>query len=280
MKSFYLIPNPEKDTDLAVSRRAVAILVGCGATVYVDEKYIPLCEGATPYPAEGDPEVLDAILTVGGDGTVLSASRQAIRLRVPLFGINLGRVGYLAELEPDRLEELSRLCNSECGVRRVMTLRVRLRREGREWLLPRRVINDVVIQRSATDPTATISLSAEGESEITYLADGLIVSTPSGSTAYSLAAGGPVLSPSLSAICATPICPHTFFNRAILFDADRALRVRNAGRTERLMVTLDGRETIELAQGDELLITRAHTTLEILTLDPHDFLGVLKRKIK
>lgn len=280
MKSFYLIPNPEKDTDLAVSRRAVDILVGCGATVYLDEKYIAMCEGATPYPAEGDPEALDAILTVGGDGTVLGASRQAIRLRVPLFGINLGRVGYLAELEPDRLDELSRLCEGECGVRSVMTLRVRLRREDREWQLPRCVINDVVIQRSATDPTATIALSTEGESEITYLADGLIISTPSGSTAYSLAAGGPVLSPSLSAICATPICPHTFFNRAILFDADRMLCIRNAGRTERLLVTLDGRETIELAQGDELLVTRAQTTLQILTLDQHDFLNVLKRKIK
>lgn len=279
MKSFYLIPNPDKDTDLAVSRRACAVLLANGATVYMDERYAVQCEGATPYPAEGDP-ALDAILTVGGDGTVLSASRTAIRLRVPLFGINLGRVGYLAELEPDRLEELSRLTRGECGVRSVMTLRVRLRREGKEWLLPRRVINDVVVQRSATDSTATISLSTEGESEITYLADGLIISTPSGSTAYSLAAGGPVLSPSLDAICATPICPHTFFNRAILFDADRQLFVRNAGRTERLMVTLDGNETIELAQGDELVVNRAHTTLEILTLDQHDFLSVLKRKIK
>lgn len=279
MKSFYLIPNPDKDTDLAVSRRAAAVLIENGAAVYMDERYAVQCEGVTPYPTEGDP-VLDAILTVGGDGTVLAASRTAIRLRVPLFGINLGRVGYLAELEPDRLDELSRLTRGECGVRAVMTLRVRLCREGREWLLPRRVINDVVVQRSATDPTATISLSTEGESEITYLADGLIISTPSGSTAYSLAAGGPVLSPSLDAICATPICPHTFFNRAILFDASRQLSVRNAGRTERLMVTLDGHETIELAQGDELLINRAHTTLKILTLDQHDFLGVLKRKIK
>ena len=280
MKNFYLIPNPDKDTDLAVSRRALAVLLACGATVYMDARYAAACEGATPYPTDTDPEGLDAILTVGGDGTVLAASRTAIRLRVPLFGINLGRVGYLAELEPDRISELSRLCDGACDLRSLMTLRVRLRREGREWLLPRRVINDVVIQRSATDPTATISLSTEGESEITYLADGLIISTPSGSTAYSLAAGGPVLSPNLDAICATPICPHTFFNRAILFDADRLLIIRNAGRTERLMVTLDGNETIELAQGDELLVSRADTTLKILTLSPHDFLGVLKRKIK
>lgn len=280
MKSFYLIPNPEKDFDLAVSRQALAVLLAGGATVYMDEQYAVRCEGATPYPTEGDPEGLEAILTVGGDGTVLSASRTAIRLRVPLFGINLGRVGYLAELEPDRLSELSRLCEDKCSVRSVMTLRVRLLREGREWLLPRRVINDVVIQRAATDPSATISLSTEGESEITYLADGLIVSTPSGSTAYSLAAGGPVLSPSLDAICATPICPHTFFNRAILFDANRELTIRNVGRAERLMVTLDGRETIELAQGEALLINRAHTTLKILSLEDYDFLGVLKRKIK
>jgi NAD+ kinase len=279
MKSFYLIPNPEKDTDLAVSRRAAALLLEKGATVYMDERFSVQCEGTTPYPIDGDP-ALDAILTIGGDGTVLSASRTAIRLQVPLLGINLGRVGYLAEVEPDRLEDLARLMSEECGVRSVMTLRVRLRREGKEWPLPRRVINDVVVQRSATDPTATISLSTEGESEITYLADGLIISTPSGSTAYSLAAGGPVLSPSLDAICATPICPHTFFNRAILFDANRELLIRNAGRTERLMVTLDGNETIELAQGDELIINRTHTALEILTLNRHDFLGVLKRKIK
>lgn len=281
MKRFYLIPNPEKDKNLAVSRRAAEILLAHGATVYMDEAYAPSCEGVTPYPIDADPEGgLDAILTVGGDGTVLSVSRIAIRLRAPLFGINLGRLGYLAELEPDHLEELSRLCEGKCGVRDVMTLRVSLVREGKEWPLPRYVINDVVVQRQVTDPTATISIFAEGESEITYVADGLILATPSGSTAYSLSAGGPVLSPALEAICVTPICPHTFFNRAIVFDSTRLLHVRNAGRTEKLLVTLDGRETIEIDQGDELIVSRSKATLKILTLHQHDFLGVLKRKIK
>lgn len=280
MKRFYLIPNPEKDKDLVISRCAAEILLHHGATVYMEKIYAPLCEGVTPCPTDGDPEALDAILTVGGDGTVLSASRLALRLHVPLLGINLGRLGYLAELEPDHLEELSRLCDGEYGVRDVMTLRVSLVREGKEWPLPRCVINEVVVQRRVTDPTATVSISAEGESEITYVADGLILSTPSGSTAYSLSAGGPVLSPALEAICVTPICPHTFFNRAILFDSTRLLRVRNAGRTEKLLVTLDGRETIEIDQGDELMVSRANATLKILTLYQHDFLGVLKRKIK
>lgn len=283
MERFYVFPNTKKDADLSVTRRLCHLLLESGASVWAPAACAPALSAGVGAVENGQlPEGIEAILSVGGDGTVLEASRLAIRHGIPLLGINLGRRGYLAEVEPDDLGAVLALRRGAHTTRELMTLSVTLIRGGREWPMPRKTVNEVVLHRSVNQPAVSLRLSVEGESEIHYLADGLILATPCGSTAYSLSAGGPVLSPTIRAVCATPICPHSFFNRAILFDADRPILIRNASSDIPVTVTLDGRENIEMESGDAVRIERSVTPLQILSIsdETRDFLGVLHKKMK
>ncbi len=282
MNRFFMIPNLQKDEGLCVTRAAASVLLDAGATVYMraplatvcDRRIIELEESALPTDAE-------AVITVGGDGTVLEASRIALRLRVPLLGINLGRLGYMAELEPDRLEELHRLLQDDFSLRELMTLRVSLERNGQRWELPRLAVNDVVFYRSSIGHVVTLGLSSVStKNEVKYMADGLILATPIGSTAYSLSAGGPVLSSEVSAICATPICPHSFFNRTLLYGDGETLRVRNLAEDDNITVTIDGRENIYLEPMDCVVVEKAPVSFHIISFDKKDFISVLQKKMK
>ncbi|MBO5050666.1 MAG: NAD(+)/NADH kinase [Clostridia bacterium] len=282
MNRFFMIPNLQKDEGLCVTRAAASVLLDAGATVYMraplatvcDRRIIELEESALPTDAE-------AVITVGGDGTVLEASRIALRLRVPLLGINLGRLGYMAELEPDRLEELHRLLQDDFSLRVLMTLRVSLERNGQRWELPRLAVNDVVFYRSSIGHVVTLGLSSVStKNEVKYMADGLILATPIGSTAYSLSAGGPVLSSEVSAICATPICPHSFFNRTLLYGDGETLRVRNLAEDDNITVTIDGRENIYLEPMDCVVVEKAPVSFHIISFDKKDFISVLQKKMK
>ncbi len=282
MKKFFLIPNPQKDPLLEVTRQAVDILLEGGATVYMQSPYAD-AYGARVLALEKDmlPKDADAIITVGGDGTVLEASRLAMRLHIPLLGINMGRMGYMAELEVDRISDLRRLLEDDYILRRLMTLRVSLLRGDRMWELPRLAVNDVVFYRSMIGHVVTLGMStANCENEVTYMADGLIIATPIGSTAYSLSAGGPVISSDLEALCVTPICPHSFFNRSLIYGPHEVLRVQNLSSEDHITVTVDGRENIHLEPQDSMVIERAETPFSIISFEKKGFAGVLQQKMK
>lgn len=283
MKRFFFIPNPKKDADLAITRKAAHVLIEAGATVYLrlpyagqlaDLSVTPIGEGELPTDAE-------AIITIGGDGTVLEASRTAMQLGIPLLGINLGRLGYMADVEPTQLSALTSLLDDRFSLREMMTLRVTLQRQGKAWILPRLAVNDVVFYRPPMGHLVTMGLSSSAsETEIKYMADGLILATPIGSTAYSLSAGGPVLSSEVAAICATPVCPHSFFNRSLLYSADDTLCVRNLSEEQNVTVTIDGRENILLEPGDHVLVERSNIPFYIISLRKKDFISVLQQKMK
>ena len=282
MNRFFLMPNPKKDEELAVTRKAAALLLDAGATVYMREPFASLCDARVCALAEGElPPDAEALITVGGDGTVLEGARTAIRLGIPLLGINLGRLGYMAELEPDRLDDLRRLLEDSFLLRELMTLRVTLVRKGKPWPIPRLAVNDVVFYRSAIGHVVTLGLSSlSTKNEVKYMADGLILATPIGSTAYSLSAGGPVLSSEVAAICATPICPHSFFNRSLLYGAQEVLCVRNMSVEDGITVTVDGRENIFLEPQDSVLVERSQTPFYIISFDKKDFISALQQKMK
>lgn len=282
MKRFFLIPNPQKDDMLSCTRAAAVVLLDAGATVYMQEPFAGLCDARISKIKEGElPPDAEAIITVGGDGTVLEASRIALRLGIPLLGINLGRFGYMAELEPERLADLCKLLSDDYSLRELMTLRVSLVRKGQTWVLPRLAVNDVVFYRSAIGHMVTLGLSSVStKSEVKYMADGLILATPIGSTAYSLSAGGPVLSSEVAAICATPICPHSFFNRSLLYSASEILCVRNLSAEDGITVTIDGRENMYLEPQDSVIVERSETPFYIISFHKKDFISVLQQKMK
>lgn len=282
MNRFFLIPNPKKDAELSVTRKAAALLLEWGATVYMTEPFASLCDARIRALPVGElPPDAEALITVGGDGTVLEGARTALRLGIPLLGINLGRFGYMAELEPDRLSDLRRLLTDSFSLRELMTLRVTLVRNGKPWAIPRLAVNDVVFYRSAIGHVVTLGLSSlSTKNEVKYMADGLILATPIGSTAYSLSAGGPVLSSEVAAICATPICPHSFFNRSLLYGAQEVLCVRNMSGEDGITVTVDGRENIFLEPQDSVVVERSQTPFYIISFDKKDFISVLQQKMK
>lgn len=283
MKRFLLIPNEKKDNGLSVTKRVLSVLREVpDCVVYMQEMYVGLCDGERVLCCTAGelPQDAEAVLTIGGDGTVLEASRTALQLNIPLLGINLGRVGYLAELDADKLEELHRLASDGFEEREIMTLEASLVREGKTWPMPRLSVNDVTFCRSAGD-MIDLSLADENGGHLRYLADGLILSTPTGSTAYSLSAGGPILSGKFDCICATPICPHSFFNRAILFGSGDVLHVFNKATSgDPIVVTMDGRENFLMAPGDEVIVKCSARRLRVLSPNKHDFLGILRKKMK
>ncbi|MBQ8351733.1 MAG: NAD(+)/NADH kinase [Clostridia bacterium] len=282
MNRFFFIPNPKKDDMLTCTRAAAAFLLDAGATVYMREPFAALCDVRICAVKEEElPPDAEAIITVGGDGTVLEASRIALRLGIPLLGINLGRFGYMAELEPDHISDLRKLLTDSFSLRELMTLRVTLVRQGKEWVLPRPAVNDVVFYRSSIGHMVTLGLSSVStKNKVKYMADGLILATPIGSTAYSLSAGGPVLSSEVAAICATPICPHSFFNRSLLYSAGETLCVRNMSDEDGITVTIDGRENLYLEPQDSVIVEQSSTPFYIISFDKKDFISVLQQKMK
>ena len=281
LTKFYLIPNRKKDVDLSVTKQVMALLLDEGATVYLPPSYVELEQDGVILLKEGEqPADVECVITVGGDGTVLDASRIAMRRNIPLLGINLGRLGYLAELEPGQLHTLKKLITGGYAVKERMVLKVTLNRRGQEWMMPRMPVNDVVFYRSAIGHVVSLSLTQENSDGIEYLADGLILSTPVGSTAYSLSAGGPILSPEVEAVCATPICPHSFYNRSLIFDVGRPLCVRNTSDTDSITVTMDGRENFLLEPGDSVTVERAPVSLRLIAFEERNFLDLLRTKMK
>ncbi len=282
MKNIMVMPNAYKDPGYGYTRRIIEYLVSLGAQIFLSEALRhDISAPGIRYYDDAFPSEAEMILVIGGDGSVLDAAVYAIGADLPLLGINLGRLGYLAELEADETESLSRLIEDEFELREHMTLAVSLIRGGEELHLVRSAVNDVVVGQGCGEGMSEILLEDGVGNHLTYLADGMIVATPLGSTAYSLAAGGPVIDASLSALCVTPICAHSLFSRSVLFPSEYTVTLRNSSAREgELHVTVDGGESYTLSPGDSVKVTRSQRPLRMITLKNQSALGVLCRKMQ
>ena len=193
MKSIVIIPNNHKDSDFAISIKTAEFLSGCGATVYVEDKYETSLGGYATVCAS-IPTDAELILVIGGDGSIIDASVPAIEYDLPVLGINLGNLGYLAEVEPENISQLKRIFTGEYKIEEKMLLSVAVERGGKLVESNRLALNDVIISHESYLGLAELSLTDSHGATVKYRADGLILSTPVGSTAYSLSAGGPIIS--------------------------------------------------------------------------------------
>ncbi len=222
----------------------------------------------------------DILIVLGGDGTILEAGRRAAQRGIPILGINLGRLGYMAELEMSELDQLSRLFRGDYRIEERAMLRVELLNAGGELRAFCDALNDAVISNGSVSRMIDLELCEGEETVTTYRADGLIIATPTGSTAYSMSAGGAVVDPRVACICATPICPHSFIARPILFPDDAVLRVRNiCNREKMLYLTVDGRMNFELYRNQSVRITKSSKTTRLIRLKNSDFYRKLRKKM-
>ena len=281
MKRILLYPNPYKDNGYAISKKIIDILSSYGTEVYLCEQALSKINDSRARPLSRLDGELELIIAVGGDGTVLSAAEDAVRYGLPLLGVNMGRLGFLAELETDTLDRLAMLYSHDYTIASRMMLEVAVEINGRRELQKCTPLNDVVFAHERGDGLCELVLMDGDGNRIEYHADGLILSTPSGSTAYSLSAGGPIIDDTVEAICVTPVCPHSFFSRSVVFGRDTHLVVENCSlHGKSAILSLDGTDVVHLPVGGRVHICRSPRPLRMLTFDRHATLGTLNRKMQ
>ncbi len=225
------------------------------------------------------PAQVDLVVVLGGDGTLLSMARAVGELGVPLLGVNLGGLGFLTATTLDEmLPALEALVAGRMAMDERMMLTARVVRNGQR-LCEYAALNDVVITKAAMSRIIDLAVSVEGQHATEYRADGLIISTPTGSTAYSLSAGGPILFPTMDAIVLTPICSHTLTNRPIVVPGTHRVEVTLLADQE-VMVTVDGQIGVNLRERDTVEVVKAASRIRLVRFPQKDFFSVLRTKLK
>lgn len=233
------------------------------------------CPGLADLPAHSD-----LIIVLGGDGTLLSVARAIGNREVPILGVNLGGLGFLTEVALEEMfPALERILAGEYRIHRRMMLKARIHRDG-ACIAEQCVLNDVVFNKSALARIFSLEVRVDGIYLTTFQSDGLIVSTPTGSTAYSLSAGGPIVFPSLDSILLTPICPHTLTNRPILLPVGSTIEVRLRSQHRDVFLTFDGQVGLAFQENDLAVIQRAENTVPMIQSPFKSYFEVLRTKLK
>ncbi len=223
----------------------------------------------------------DAIIVLGGDGSILEAARRASVSNKPILGVNLGRLGFMAELDLNELSYLSRLINDDFWLETRAMLRVELLSERGEPRSFCHALNDATISNGSVSRIIDMALSENGAPVTIYRADGLIVATPTGSTAYSMSAGGAIVDPAVPAFCVTPICPHSFAARPLIFSDQSTLEIKNiCAREKMLFLTVDGRMNFEVYRNQVVRITKSEQVTKLIRLKPNAFYQKFCRKMR
>ncbi len=277
MKNIFIVPNPNKDPDFKVTENVVNILRSNGAKIYLTEKLSGGIFDACIYKDHA-PEDIDLVIVIGGDGSFIDASSHAVERNVPILGINMGKVGYLSEIEPDEFSDLARIFTGEYKIAEKMLLAVKTLCENDEKVCERLAVNDIVISHNDHIGIADFVLYSD-EGGVRYRADGIVFSTPQGSTAYSLSAGGPIVSHAAEAVIVTPIAPHSFFNRSLVFGNGESINLKNTGEMP-LNISVDGRTFSKISSGEKCEIFTAVQTLKVLTFKDNNMFSNLFGKIQ
>ena len=271
-----VISNEKKDVSLIHTSRICEILYKNGVTAYVGFD----CEGITRYARYSDDLYTntDAVIVLGGDGTILREAVICAKMNIPVMGVNLGRVGFMTETELDNVEEnIKRLIVGDYEIQERMMMSIELVNKGRvnKYL----ALNDLVVSKPDAQ-MINVNIFADGEKITEYIADGTIISTPTGSTGYSLSAGGPVADPMCEMFLATPVCAHTLLARPAVMSAKKEITVTLFEGANKLAdVTVDGVVVGRLEVGDSAVIKKANEKFRLIKFKKQSFYDIMTAKL-
>jgi len=268
-----IFPHTQKKESKNLAIGISEYLTSRGATV-VAEDDVAKELGATPF-SKIDEDQIEFLLSMGGDGTILRLVHKYNHLQAAIVGINLGHLGFMADIPVSEIyPSLQDLIQGDYTINERITLEGELA-DGSENF----AVNDIVVHRGKNPSLVEMAIHVDGTYLNTFLADGLILSTPNGSTAYSLAAGGPIVTPDQEAFIITPISPHTISNRPIVLSANQEIQIQYLSNYEPLEVSADGITSHELASGDVLKIRQSEKTFRLVNLTRHDYFSTLRTKL-
>lgn len=285
MKNIILTPNPYRDKNFQTVRNAMDVLKSVGVNVKlslpfeVDRSY-ELPKDLRFSKLERELPGADAVICFGGDGTILHMAKTATRRGIPILGVNIGTMGFMAELEGTELDKLKQLAAGEFTLDKRMMLDVTVQRD-RDIIFHDICLNDVAITKGAVARIVHLSVQCDGVQAMECGGDGILVSTPTGSTGYSLSAGGPIVEPEAKNIIITPICAHDVGSRCIVASDKRVITaqiVRNARRNAFLSV--DGGKALRLNMGDVTTIKKSNLETKLVRLKDRSFFDVVNAKFK
>lgn len=287
MKTAAIIANFNNQNKAAVAQKVACKLEARGVKIVVDTtsaKGIERNLSSFPKCTYLQPDKLcaaaDFIVVLGGDGTIIDCLKRSAASRTPVIGVNLGRLGFLAEIEPDEIELLDRVIDGKFRTEEREMLFVQLFSENGKKRFADFAANEAVIANGSISKIIDLQISEKGIPITNVRADGLILSTPTGSTAYSLSAGGPIIDPRLKCICLTPICPHSLTMRPVVFPENSVIDVKYIPQREKnLFLTIDGRKNIEMNFGDRVTVTKANRAPLLIRIKDHSFYDKLSTKL-
>ncbi|GHV16258.1 hypothetical protein FACS189425_00200 [Clostridia bacterium] len=262
MRTIAIIPNVDKDNALINTTKIANTLT----TMCINPAVIKL---------GGDvPDHAEMIIVLGGDGTILSCARKYASTGIPILGLNLGRLGFLAELEREDLDVLKLVVEGNYDVSKRMMLDVS--HNGQKFT----ALNDIVVSRGSFSRIMNINIFLDDKFANSYTADGLIISTPTGSTAYSLSAGGPIVEPSMELMIITPICPHDLTSRSIIVPPERSISITIENPEEHeATLTIDGQQMQKICNDTNILINKSAISANLIRSPKHSFYDTLRRKL-
>ena len=272
-----IVSNPARDRDLKESKKTAEKLINLGVHILTDKEEI---EGAELIK---DTDMLfkeaDMVIVIGGDGTLLLAAQYGAKYDVPLLGMNMGRLGFLVELEKDDTDLYEKIVKGEFTTESRMMLCAKVEREGKV-VYSGDALNDIVISKGALSKMINLEIKIDGVTASDYFADGLILATPTGSTAYSLSAGGPVVAPAIEAIVVTPVCAHTVTSRPLVIsDRQKTEITVKIHHNEDVLLSRDGAECVPLCDGDKITVTKSDKRVKLIRCSDRSFFDVLNKKL-
>lgn len=283
MNNFYVVANKSKDPEMEVAYEIMNYLKSKGKCCQCQPFDEDLENTQYRYTnAEKVPAGVECIIVLGGDGTLIQAARDLKKLDLPLWGINIGTLGFLTDAEKDSMyQAMDSLMADDYVVDKRMMLEGEVYRNG-ECICYNTALNDIVINRSGTLRVIDFDIFVNGEYLSSYSADGVIVSTPTGSTAYSLSAGGPIVKPQAEILVITPVCPHTLNKRSIILGRDDVITIKmsdNKGLSEQRVASYDGELSCGMITGDEIVIKKAEQKISFIKTNKLSFLQLVREKL-
>lgn len=285
MKNIGLISNNDKERAIKIAKEVYDFLKNAGMNVLVlKDELLAKNYSLDSVDKKTFKKEIDLMISIGGDGTFLRCARLVFERQIPIMGINLGNLGFLAEIDVHCIyPSLERLLKNDFEIEKRMLVDGKIIRHGKilEGSQAKHIaLNDFVLTKSFLEKIIEIKVIINGINILTYGADGVIVSTPTGSTAYSLSAGGPVVEPKNESIIITPICAHTLFSRSLVISTDNNIEILiNSGKND-VILNVDGRKKpIKILEGDRLRVSKSDHSLNLITFEDNIFFKIFKKKL-